>query len=389
LSEGPGAGDWDLNLWFQSSQTHPAPPGGAPAAAVAVLIRPNLAPMVSFPVLWFVIEACRETRNRRRYVLHTAAFLAALLPGLLITAALNRFWNGSALRSGYGTVGDIFSLTNVLPNLGNYSVWLSQTQTPLAFLGIAALLVPVRWLWPWAARRTTVLVLGLFVAAVWAEYCAYLTFGSWWDLRFLLPASGFMMIGLAVILVRVAGLTAATGVLGSRLPTVFVTFAVVLLGLRGVEFARTGGAFAQQRWETKYPAVAAIVGSRTGANAVIFSGLHSGSLRYYAGRVTLNYYNLDPAWLEQAATWLNAHGAHPYALLESVELTDFKNRFSSDLGPGKVKMTPLLLYDGAAKIYFFDLAPSQGPAPQMETITDPSPEVRSVSPVTPPTLMLK
>ena len=141
--------------------------------------------------------------DRRRYFWQGAGFFWALLPGILITAALNTFWNGSPFTSGMEHSQTFSRFSNILPNARNYARWLSETQTPLAFVGILALLAPARWLWPPGVRRSTVFLFGLFVIAVWVEYCAYLTFGAWWDLRFLLPAFGFMMVGLAVALLRV------------------------------------------------------------------------------------------------------------------------------------------------------------------------------------------
>jgi hypothetical protein len=131
------------------------------------------------------------------------------------------------------------------------------------------------------------------------------------------------------------------------------------------------------------------VAARTDPNAVIFSGLHNGSVRYYAGRTTLNYFNLDPAWLERSAVWLNAHGAHPYALLEEQEVKEFKTRFWPDDDAGQAALKPSVVYDGPSKIYFFDLARKPGSAAAVETITDPFPEVRCPGPSKPPVLVLQ
>jgi len=168
-----------------------------------------------------------------------------------------------------------------------------------------------------------------------------------------------------------------------------VAFAVILLGMRGVRVAQRGGAFAQQRWETKYPILASIVAARTDPNAVIFSGLHNGSLRYYAGRTTLNYFNLDPAWLERSVVWLDSHGAHPYALLEEQEVKEFKTRFWPGNSTGQAALKPSVVYDSGSKIYFFDLARTPASPELVETIVDPFPEVRCPGPAKPPVLVLK
>ena len=391
MSDIPAAAAWMVAFWCITSGTIGAAVAGGLAAALAVLIRPNLAPLACIAALWFILEWRSSGPDRQRYLWQGAAFLVALLPGIAITAALNAFWNGSPFTSGYGTFADIFSFSNILPNLGNYAVWLSETQTPLAFVGIVALLVPAKWLWPPDVRRSTVLVFGLFVTGVWLEYCAYLTFGAWQDLRFLLPATGFMMVGSAVALLRVTGRQTTTEpIRGRRLVMgLAVAFVVILLGRHGVQFAIREAVFDQQRWETRYPIAAAIVAARTEPNAVIFSSVHSGSLRYYAGRMTLAYLSLDPAWLDRAISWLGTHDAHPYALLEESEVKEFKDRFSSVNGAGHLDMTPSVFYDGLSKIYLFDLLRPAGSATPMETITDPWPMVHCVAPAPAPLLVIK
>ena len=281
MSDIPAAAAWMIAFWCITSGTTGAAFAGGLAASLAVLIRPNLAPLACIAALWFVLEWRSGGPDRQRYLWQGAAFLWALLPGIAITAALNAYWNGSPFTSGYGTFAEIFSFSNILLNLRNYAIWLSETQTPLVFVGILALLVPARWLWPPDVRRSTVLVFGLFVTGVCLEYSAYLTFGAWFDLRFLLPATGLIMVGLAVALLRVTGRQTTTEpIRGRRLVMGLVVAVVVfLLGLRGAQFAMREAVFEQQRWETKYPIVGAIVAARTEPNAVIFSSLHSGSLR--------------------------------------------------------------------------------------------------------------
>ena len=77
--------------------------------------------------------------------------------------------------------------------------------------------------------------------------------------------------------------------------------AVIALGLHGLTFALREQVFRQQVLETKYPIAAKLTAARTNERAVIFAGLHSGSLRYYAGRLTLAYASLQPDWLDRAA----------------------------------------------------------------------------------------
>ena len=51
--------------------------------------------------------------------------------------------------------------------------------------------------------------------------------------------------------------------------------------------------------------------------AVVLAMQHSGSVRYYAGRLTMRWDVLDPAWLDRAVTTLGDRGVPVYALIEA------------------------------------------------------------------------
>ena len=61
--------------------------------------------------------------------------------------------------------------------------------------------------------------------------------------------------------------------------------------------------------------------------AVFIAGLHTGSIRYYSGRLTLRYDLLQPGWLDEAVRTLAARGYHPYIALEQGEEADFRRQF--------------------------------------------------------------
>ena len=56
------------------------------------------------------------------------------------------------------------------PNLRNYLGWFAESQTPVALLGVAALVVPVRRLWPTVPDRAIFIVIGGYLAALWLQY---------------------------------------------------------------------------------------------------------------------------------------------------------------------------------------------------------------------------
>src|SRR5262249_59597563 len=83
-----------------------------------------------------------------------------------------------------------------------------------------------------------------------------------------------------------------------------VAVVLLALGVHGVVEAARRETFNVARGEAKYVEVAGVVESITDPDAVIISMQHSGSLRYYAGRLTLRWDIGEPAWLDRAIDWL-------------------------------------------------------------------------------------
>jgi hypothetical protein len=61
-------------------------------------------------------------------------------------------------------------------------------------------------------------------------------------------------------------------------------------------------------------------------NAALFCFLHSGSLRFYTGRTIVRYDWLDRTWLPRAPGDLRAGGYHAFAVLESWEIPEVRER---------------------------------------------------------------
>ena len=157
-------------------------------------------------------------------------------------------------------------------------------------------------------------LLGGVAAIVWISYLLFVPWDAWWYLRFLLPAWPMMMLGTASI---AAALYRAAPSAAMRVLVIGVLGATVT---SGVYQAVRRDAFSVATGEAKYIEVAKTVESLTEPDAVIISAQHSGSIRYYAGRLTLRWDVGDPAWLDRTVEWLAAHGHHPYFVLEPQEI---------------------------------------------------------------------
>ena len=350
------------------------------ASAVAILIRPNLAFEAAILGLWYLLRAWR-TGEWRRELQRACLFGLGVGPGIAAVAGIYTYLYGSPFISGYGTFTDLFKLTNVLPNAPRYAGWLMYAHTPVAIVGLVSLAVPVRLLWPAVKDRLVFVVIGAFVSLLMLEFLSFLIFDAWWNLRFVIPCLPFMMLGIGAVVTAVV--TAA-----ARPVRPFVALAaiglVTALGVRDFRVAVREGAFDLWRQERRYVAAATLTRRMTDGTSVVYCMQHSGSLRYYAGRLTLRYDQLDHDWLDRSLAWFEAQKVHPYLLLEDWEIPQFKEHFAGAPALALLDGVPLLTYEGG-RILLFDLAPPGGPpAATLNVVETFADRLRSVAPAPPP-----
>ena len=349
--------------------------------ALAILVRPNLAPLAAVLGLWLLLDlrwrrSDPPARRITRLLVFTIPVVAA---GIGVGAFYNALY-GSPFRSGYGGLDVLFAWSHLLPNLWKYLSWLLETQTPLAALGLIAVLAPLRWIWPAVSDRRIFWIIGVFVAALWVEYLVYLGFDTWWFLRFLLPSWPFIMLGLAAVLLAIVRARGA-------IATVVVAWLVVVLGAYTFDIGQAGGAFTLWRTERAYPAAARLTQSHTPGNAVIFTLLHSGSTRYYGSRMTMRFDLLDKEWLDRAVTWLAERGIQSYALLDGSEADDFKARFASQETVKRLDEHPIFLLKGPPAVRLYSLS-APNPASTIEPVVDWE-GLRCTPPAEPPRLVFR
>jgi hypothetical protein len=132
---------------------------------------------------------------------------------------------------------------------------------------------------------------------------------------------------------------------------------VVGLCAVGVREATTRGVFDLWRHERRYPSVARLVRERTDGRSVLIALQHSGSLRYYAGRLTLRADMLEPDWLDRAVAWFTARGIRPYFLLDEGEVPWVRTRFAGQRTLNRFDVPPLVVYRGTTAVWLVDLGP--------------------------------
>src|SRR5258705_5459951 len=262
------------------------------AAGLAVLIRANTAPLIAIPAL--LVWWRRDAGLRRVLLLAIAA-----APAAVIIAVLNTRWYGSPLRSGYGTLPMLYSMSHIGPNLQLYGAWFLQAQTPLMFLWLAA---PYVLRVPRDDRVRVIIAALVYPVAVFAMYAAYMPWHEWAYLRFLLPAYPAICASFGAVCVAFT-----SQVSPRRLSMAAVIAVVVSLGLQQWHFARDAGAV---RYHTGEPRFARAVefARFVEPNAILLSDAYSGTLRFYAGRDILRWQMPAPQELDRVLVSLRDRG---------------------------------------------------------------------------------
>jgi hypothetical protein len=327
---------WWIGAWVLAASPGAwAPLGAGLAVSAAVLTRPNLVPLA------IVLAVAIGLRGGAARVRRVALFAVGVVPGCLVVAWVNNHWYGSPLRSGYGALETLYAWDRFGPNLRHYTKWLVDLHTPAILLALAAPLL----------RRTTLAIPMLaFAVALLCAYLFYFVYDSWPFTRFLLPAIPLLFIlGSSVVLWLVA-----------RVPLAFrgaiVLLICTLLPCWYVLKARSLNVFAIQRAEHRYVAVGRAVGDSLPPQAVVFTVIQSGSVRWYGDRATLRWDVIEPAAFGRIVETLRAHGCVPYVLLEEWEEAPFREQFAGASEFGRLDWPPTMEYDGISKTRIYALA---------------------------------
>ena len=400
MSDVPAAAFWALATWKALDTSRWSTVVSGVAAAIAILIRPNLVPLAAVLGAWMLWpRADQSVRDRLRSL---AAFSVPVVLACLAIASINQALFGSPLASGYGATEQLFSAANVLTNIHRYGTWLTETQTPLVFAGLIALIVPATHLCPApgasrglgavasakaalgavASAKAAARLLVAMALVVFAMYAFYMPFDAWWFLRLLLPAWPALCIGTAALI------AAASRFAGTRAREVQAV-ALIALGLYTALLASRLQVFPDNEGERRYATVAELVRQATDSSSIILTSIHTGPIRYYAGRDTMRFDLLNEEWLDRAIAWLTEQGRHPYILIEDWERPIFEKRFAAMNSLGRLELSPLLAYRAygiPGTVYLFD--PAKPAANTLAPAPIRSPQPRCPLPAKPPPLAL-
>ena len=346
MSDVPATALWALALVFALSPLPGSAVAAGAASGFALLVRPNLA-LLAIPVAL----ACRRGRHRW-------ACAAGLLPAAGALFLLQWRLLGSPLASGYGSVQELFTLSNVVPNLRGYALRLLTGEAPALGLAVASLAIlalrrprtP-----PFATLRSPALMAACFAAAVLASYLPYGVFAEWSYLRFLLPALPLALVLVASLLVR------AAGALPAPARGVMLLAAVVAACSVNITIAAREQAFNLRRYEARYRTAGLYLDAVLPANAVVLAVQQSGSVAHYTS-VPIVRWDMLGVDLDTAAATLRALGRHPVLLVEDWEAPEIRARFPAS-AIARLDWTPRADVGTETRVRLFDPADRDAPGP--------------------------
>ena len=348
MSDVPVTAWWTLALVFALFQRPVTAWLAGSASAIAILTRPNLAPVAAVFVLFLLALALRERKIRGSYTSQLVWFTVGIVPGVFGLAAFQYQLYGSPFRSGHGDVSQFFAWAHIIPNLRRYPQWLLESNTPIVLLGAASPFV-LPWLVRWgglnAAKIPHAILLAAFIVAIYLSYVAYLVFDAWWYLRFLLPLMPPLFVLSAATLVAILG-RASSGFRRSAVAAV-----VLAVAWHSFDFLRDRDLLGLGHYERKYREVGTYVATHLPEDAVVFAMQHSGSVRYYSGRPIVRYDLVPGPELGQALADLQRLGYHPYALLEEWEIPIFQQALSAVPALGPLDWPPIARHRARIGIY--------------------------------------
>ncbi len=277
------------------------------AFSVAVLVRPSNAIML--PVLMLVLWHWRS--------LLWAAVGA--IPGGAINAIYNHIMYGSAFRSGYGPIFNVFERRFFALSWANYKETLPYAL-PLMFVGLVLLpFLPWRK-WP---REFAACILWAVIFMLFYAFYEF-THQAWWFLRFLLPAFP------ALVLLGVAGLEAVLArvpAAGRQISRIVAGALIVFVSIKAcVAVARERHFMLLKEYQEPYTAVTDWANHNLPAGALVAVMQLSSSFYYYTELPILRWDMVDPPDAAKLAAALKRSGRPLYAVLFPFEYEDVRIR---------------------------------------------------------------
>jgi hypothetical protein len=330
MSDIPATGLWTLAL-LAAMAGRPIVAGGLSGLAIAT--RPSLLPLAGVVALLLAIWS--EGGGRAAFAA-LVKFALAVAPAVAALAWIQWSLYGDPRASGHGTFAEMFSMTNVVPNIRAYAMRVLTGETPaLALITTSVVALVARRVVPAGLESKTgptaaateapaalpsVCLAVLIAMPVLACYLAYGVFSDWAYLRFLLPIwpAAFAAAG---ALIGNASLR-----LSPAIRTQVLLVVLTLVSARNVVTAAHEGSFTLWVDASRYGTAGRYLDAVLPQNAVIVASQHSGSASYYTSRPVVRWDSLDVGF-DVALDDLARLGRLPVIVVEDWEERLLRQKF--------------------------------------------------------------
>ena len=282
------------------SRTPPLPILAGIASALTLITRPALAPAA------LALAALPLIAMGRQGAAVVGRYLAPVTAGILVQGWTQWYLYGDIFGSGYGGIADLFSIETSWFNARSYLYWGYLTLGPIWLASVALGIVTSKTL-PRA-------VLGLVAIAVILPYLFYRPYDHWETLRFLLP-----VIVVATI-IAATGMVETTRRVGNADAGALAASVVALtLAWTWMSWLAANQVFGLKEQEARHRLAGELVTQATPEDAVVLALQHSGSLRYYTGRETVNWDQIPAGSFEASVEALAGQGRPVFVVIDSAE----------------------------------------------------------------------
>lgn len=293
-------------MWFivaaallLDARTPFAAAGGA-AAGMAVLTRPAHLPACAMLILLPFVAGPKRVRR-------ATAFAGALAVGVAVQLGLQWYLYGSPLRNGYGSAGDLFGLRFVPANARSYVHWGLVMHGPIWIGGVLVALATCR------ERTARAIAVAAAIGAA-LPYALYRTYDHWETQRFILP---LLVVG--TMLAVIGLMFGARRLLGDRAGTWGALFLIIALAWSWARWLEREQVLGLARTQERFARAGQLVVRVTPVDAVILASLHSGSLRYYAHRLTIDWGKIRPGHFDTTLAALRRTARPVFLMLDGEE----------------------------------------------------------------------
>ena len=270
------------------------------AAAFCLATRPALAPAI------VLLASLPFVNDRKNGVNVAVGYLALVMIGIVIQGWTQWYLYGEATASGYGRIAGLFTIATAALNARSYAHWGYLTFGPI---WLAALAIGLA-----TSRRFVRVTFAVTAVGVITPYLFYRPYDHWETLRFLLPV---VVIG---TIIAAAGLLGVAQRLAGAVGGFPVALAVALaITWTWMSWLTIHQVFGLREQEARHRLAGELVVQATPENAVVLALQHSGSLRYYANRQTVNWDQIPSGDFDASVRALRRRGLPVYVLIDSAE----------------------------------------------------------------------